>query len=137
MASKKVEKKFSNNKHKLFAEEYISNGFNATRAYMKIYKVEENIAGTSGYRLLKNVQIKEFVNEAKERMRKELDIKKEDILMDLLFINERNKEDNPQHALKAIEIINKMLGLNEPDRQDISISEQPLFGEIKDEDNDE
>jgi hypothetical protein len=104
---------------------------------MKIYKVEENIAGTSGYRLLKNVQIKEFVNEAKERMRKELDIKKEDILMDLLFINERNKEDNPQHALKAMEIINKMLGLNEPDRQDISISEQPLFGEIKDEEEDE
>jgi len=135
MSRKKVEKKFSNPKHKMFAEEYISNGFNATKAYMKIYKVEENIAGTSGYRLLKNVQIKEFVNEAKERMRKELDIKKEDILMDLLFINERNKEDNPQHALKAMEIINKMLGLNEPDRQDISISEQPLFGDIKEDDD--
>jgi hypothetical protein len=55
--------------------------------------------------------------------------------MDLLFINERNKEDNPQHALKAMEIINKMLGLNEPDKQDISISEQPLFGDIKEDDD--
>lgn len=135
MARKKVEKKFSNNKHKLFAEEYVSNGFNATRAYMKVYDVEANTAGVNGFRLLKNTKIKEFVQEAKERMRKELDIKKEDILMDLLFINERNKEDNPQHALKAMEIINKMLGLNEPDRQDISISEQPLFGDIKEDDD--
>jgi hypothetical protein len=36
-------------------------------------------------------------------------------------------EDAPPFAIKAIEVINKMLGFNASEKQEITITEQPLF----------
>ena len=114
-------------KQKLFCEHYLSNGLNATQAYKSVYNVSDKAAGASGARLLENVSIREYISKQQEKTAKKLQIKKEDLIQDLIEIKEQNKKDAPPFAIKAIEVINKMLGFNEPEKQDITITEQPLF----------
>ena len=120
-------------KQKLFCEHYLSNGLNATQAYKSVYNVSDKVAGTSGPRLMENVGVKEYLSQQQEKTVKKLQIKKEDLIQDLIDIKEQNKADAPPFAIKAIEVINKMLGFNEPERQDITITEQPLFLDDEDE----
>lgn len=120
-------------KQKLFCEHYLSNGLNATQAYKSAYNVSDKVAGTSGPRLMENVGVKEYLTQQQEKTSKKLQIKKEDLIQDLIDIKEKNKSDAPPFAIKAIEVINKMLGFNEPERQDITITEQPLFLDDEDE----
>lgn len=114
-------------KHKAFCDEYLSNGFNATQAYKSVYKVSDKVAGASGVRLLENVNIKEYIQQEQNKTAEVLQIKKEDLIRDLLTIKDNNLEDAPPFAIKAIEVINKMLGYNAAEKQDITISEQPFF----------
>lgn len=114
-------------KQKLFCEHYLLNGLNATQAYKSAYNVSDKVAGASGARLLENANIKDYLSQQQEKTAKRLQIKKEDLIQDLIDIKEQNKSDAPPFAIKAIEVINKMLGFNEPERQDITITEQPLF----------
>jgi len=54
----------TNEKHKIFCFEYISNGQNATRAYMKAYpSVKRTTAMTNGSLLLVNTKIKSALRE--------------------------------------------------------------------------
>ncbi len=121
-------------KQKLFCEHYLSNGLNATQAYKSVYNVGDKVAGASGARLLENVSVKDYLSQQQDKTAKKLQIRKEDLIQDLIDIKENNKDDAPPFAIKAIEVINKMLGFNEPERQDITITEQPLF--LDDEDTD-
>ena len=114
-------------KHKAFCDEYLSNNLNATQAYKSVYGVSDKVAGASGPRLLENVRIKEYIQKQQEKTAKRLEIKKEDLIQDLLTIKENNMEDAPPFAIKAIEVINKMLGFNASEKQEITITEQPLF----------
>lgn len=63
-----------NNNQKLFCHEYVKNGNNGTRAYMEVYKVDEETAMASASRLLRNDKVKEYI----ESLQKEL---KEDAIM--------------------------------------------------------
>jgi hypothetical protein len=54
-------------------------------------------------------------------------LKKEDLIQDLIDIKNNNKGVRDAMAMKAIEILNKMSGFDAPIKQDITISEQPLF----------
>jgi phage terminase small subunit len=114
-------------KHKAFCDEYLSNGLNATQAYKSVYKVSDSVAGPSGDRLLKNAKIESYLQQQQEKTAKRLEIRKEDLIQDLLTIKQNNMEDAPPFAIKAIEVINKMLGFNASEKQEITISEQPLF----------
>ena len=114
-------------KHKAFCDEYLSNGLNATQAYKSVYKVTDKVAGASGPRLMENVRIKEYLQEQGEKTAERLQITKEGLLQDLIQIKENNIETRPATAMKAIEIINKMSGFDAPIKQDITITEQPLF----------
>lgn len=117
-------------KHKRFCDEYLSNGFNATQAYKSVYKVSDKVAGSSGPRLMENVRVKEYIQKQQEKTANKLEITREQVLQDLIFIKEKNIEDWPPHALKALEMINKMLGFNEPDKQEITLREEPpLFSD--------
>lgn len=119
-------------KHKAFCDEYLANGMNATRAYATVYKVNDRVAGPSGDRLLKNVKVEEYLQEQKQNLAKRLNITKEEILMDLQDIKDRNKGVRDQTAMKAIEIINKMSGFDAPVKSEITISEQPLLPDDED-----
>lgn len=50
-------------KQKLFCDEYLKNGFNATQAYLKVYEnvKSADVAGRAGSRLLGYVDIKAYI----------------------------------------------------------------------------
>jgi len=114
-------------KHKAFCDEYLSNGLNALRAYVAVYKVSDSAAGPSGDRLLKNVKVREYLQTQQQKTAERLELKKEDLIKDLIDIKNNNKGVRDAVAIKAIEILNKMSGFDAPIRQDITITEQPLF----------
>lgn len=115
-------------KQQLFVEEYLID-FNATQAAIRA-GYSENTAYSQGPRLLENVEIQRGIEKGKQKLIKKLDIKKEDIIRDLIRIKEDNIEDFPPHALKALEMLNKMLGFNEPDKIDHTVrQEPPLFSD--------
>jgi phage terminase small subunit len=114
-------------KHKAFCDEYLANGLNATQAYKSVYKVSDSVAGPSGDRLLKNAKIKDYIQEQQETTSQRLNITKEQLLLDLQDIKNRNMGVRDSLSIKAIEVMNKMSGFDAPIKQDITISEQPLF----------
>jgi len=116
-------------KHEMFCQEYMSNGFNATKAYQAVYKVEYKQAESNASRLMGNDKIKNRIEELKTKLQVKFEIRKEDLLKDLVKIKEDNIEDAPPFSMKAIEIINKMLGFDAPIKQNISITEQPFFND--------
>jgi len=114
-------------KHKAFCDEYLSNGLNATQAYKSVYKTNDKVSEASASRLLLNVKIKEYIQQEQEKTAQRLELKKEDLIHDLIDIKNNNKGIRDTIAMKAIEVINKMCGFDAPIKQDITISEQPLF----------
>jgi phage terminase small subunit len=120
-------------KHKAFCDEYLSNGMNATQAYKSVYKTNDKVSEASSSRLLLNVKIKSYIQQQQEKTAERLEITKEGLLQDLIQIKENNIETRPATAMKAIEIINKMSGFDAPIKQDITITEQPLFLDKEDE----
>ena len=114
-------------KHKAFCDEYLSNGLNQVQAYKSVYKCSDKAALSNAARVMDNEGVKEYIKQQQEKTAKRLEIKKEDLIQDLLTIKENNMEDAPPFAIKAIEVINKMLGFNASEKQEITITEQPLF----------
>jgi len=49
-------------KQRLFAIKYIELDFNATQAYVKVYKVSERTAEVNGHKLLRNAKIREYID---------------------------------------------------------------------------
>ena len=119
-------------KHKAFCDEYLANGMNALQAYKSVYKVSDKVAGASGVRLLDNVNVKEYLQQERQSLAKRLNITKEELLLDLQEIKDRNKGVRDTTAMKAIEIINKMSGFDAPVKSEITISEQPLLPDDED-----
>lgn len=113
----------------MFCQEYITNGFNATKAYQAVYKVDASQAVSNGARLMAKDNIRARLEELKQEIQEKFEIKKEDLLKDLVRIKDDNIEDAPPFTMKAIEIINKMMGFDAPIKQNISISEQPFFND--------
>jgi len=114
-------------KHKAFCDEYLANGMNALRAYATVYKCSDSVAGPSGDRLLKNVKVKDYIQEQQEITSQRLNITKEQLLLDLQDIKNRNMGVRDSLSIKAIEVMNKMIGFDAPIKQEITISEQPLL----------
>jgi len=123
-----------NNKQLAFVEEYLANGFNGTKAAIKA-GYSQRTAYSIANELLKKPEIQEVIDEKKKELAARSTITKEELLADLKHIKDLNK-DNPRSAnsLKAIEIINKMLGFNMPLEQNINMNvEQKLFTDDIDE----
>ena len=111
-----------------FVQEYLID-MNATAA-AKRAGYSEKTAYSQGQRLLKKDEIKEELEKARQRHEIQTDISKKKILEKLWMIVENNEEDMEAFALKGIEIINKMLGYNEPDKIEQTIREEPpLFSD--------
>lgn len=110
----------NNAKHKLFADTYLSNGMNATQAYLSVYKSVKNIktAEAASSRLLSNVKVTDYIQKEQNKASQKLGVTRDEIIADLKQIKDdcKAKGEYPPHALKAIEILNKMLGFNEPEQ---------------------
>ena len=74
-------------KQMAFANEYLIDE-NATRAYRKVYPdcKTDNSAATCGRRLLRNVQIKKYLQKRMKDREKRTEIKQDDVLRELAYI---------------------------------------------------
>jgi phage terminase small subunit len=118
-----------NNNQKAFCREYVKNGNNGTKAYMKAYKTNEENARRRASELVANSDVLEYIKElqdkleekdimsAKERMkwltevvnniqREEANVK----MPDGETIELGSKNADLQIKMKAIDILNKMSG---------------------------
>ncbi len=121
-----------NLKQTKFVEIYLING-NATEAYKQAFPgVKDNVAAVNGSKLLRNAKIKEKIEEGKAELAKKNLITKEKLVQDLINIKTWHQSGNykeAQTALKAIELLTKMLGFQAPTQSEVTLKgEQPLFG---------
>ena len=116
-----------NPKHQLFCDTYLANGRNATKAYMSVYQCKnEDTARKSGARLSSNVDICAFLSEKTQKHSHNLGITLQTQLEGLnkvkelaMLADDRGKRDLRAYT-QAIEIQNKMLGLNEPSKIELT-----------------
>ena len=122
-------------KQKLFCEYYIEN-WNGTKAAIRA-GYSENTACEIASENLRKPQIKAHIDEIQSDLQKLAGISRLSIINELKTVA-FGETDNLHAKLKGIEIINKMLGFNEPDRieqiqenQVISISHEDRIEIIK------
>jgi phage terminase small subunit len=116
-----------NERHKLFVLEYLKNGFNAKQAYISIYKPKSELgAESNSIRLIGNDKIQEFLRSEQENMKLSKRITIESQLKELDEIKKMAKtpegDGKAQLAVfvKAVEVQNKMLGLDAPTKLEMT-----------------
>lgn len=121
-------------KMKSFIEEYMKNGFNATKAYQKIYLMTDAAkAGAAASRLLKKPKVKEYIKNLKDIDKENLTTKNI-ILQESLDILKKAKEiDRYNDALRAIDIIAKLEGYYIKEESDRDVTIKFEFEELSDE----
>lgn len=114
-------------KQKLFCDEYLSNGMNATQAYLKTYKnvKNTNTAAANASALLRNPKVREYLDvalakihdektmDAREVMERLTAIGREQTTDELLTMDGEIKEvkSRTQDRIKALELIGKAYGM--------------------------
>ena len=102
-------------KQKRFCDEYLTD-LNATNAAIKA-GYSEKTAYSIGQRLLKKVEIKKYIEQVQNDLKNQSDLTKESILNKLKnygFADIDNSKISPKDAIKALEVISKMLGYDIP-----------------------
>ena len=108
-------------KQQRFIEEYLVS-FNATDAAIKA-GYSEKTAYSIGNENLSKPEIKAEIERLQGETSKSIQVTKESLINDLLRIKDLCIT-NPRavhNSTKAIEVLNKMLGFNEPDKQEVKI----------------
>jgi len=118
-------------KQESFVKEYLID-FNGARAYKEIYpNVKDSTARTNASKLLTNTNIQDYIKSKQKKTSDKLEITKEQILQ-MVFDIAKSKGERTNDRLKAFEIVNKMLGLNEAEKHEVKeMLEQPLFGKLE------
>lgn len=116
-------------KQKLFCEEYVRNGRNATKAYLTVFVTNNyHAAGAGAHKLLKKQNVIDYIKYLDELNQKEHGIDRNMVLSEMLYQYNQTKDVNNFAALKALEMIAKLLGLNEENKLNVkAVLEQPLF----------
>lgn len=105
-----------NNNQKAFCREYVKNGNNGTKAYMKAYKTNEATARRNASRTLTNADVLKYIEELQNKLEdKSIMSAKERMIFLTGVITGVVKENNELEAevndkMKAIDILNKMSG---------------------------
>lgn len=102
------------NKQRKFIDEYFSD-MNAKQAAIRAGYSEKS-AEFQGSKLLAIPEISEEITRIRKEMSEKSKLTREELLNDLKEIKDLNKKAFPPAALKAIEIIAKMQGWNEPEK---------------------
>ena len=101
---------------KQFCENYLANGYNAVQAYFDAYPSasKDNPKPSYPYRLLKNEEIKAYLDERRKEIYDSLNIDAERIAQELSEMAFAVKGDEVYSAnikLKALELLQKQFGL--------------------------
>lgn len=94
-------------KHEQFCIEYINCKFNATQAYMKVYPTaSHSTAKSNSYKLLQDEEIKNYINEKYEELKKEGIANIEEVLMTLTkILRDETSEQIPILIDKGIQTL--------------------------------
>ena len=107
-------------KYDLFVNEYINNGFNAGLAYLKYHKCSKRASIQYGYQWLQNPYIHNKIQEYKDKLLSKYEVNREVLLMDLMTIKQEALESKKySDAIKAIDLMTKMLGLQAPQKLEV------------------
>lgn len=98
-----------NEKQRRFCVEYLKD-CNATRAYQSVYKCAESTAHTNGYKLLKNEEVKTYLEKINRRQEERRILSLEDCLRILTEIAE-DETSTKNERMKAIDMRMKTLGV--------------------------
>ena len=102
-------------KQKLFCEYYIENWNGADAARRAGYS--EDTAREIASQNLTKPHIKEYIEEIQKDLAKIAGISRLSIIKDLQTIKEYAEQDKDK--IKALEVVNKMLGFNEPEKHEV------------------
>lgn len=92
-----------NEKQKIFVSEYLKD-FNGTRAYKVAYEVEnEKVAATSAWRLLRNVDIQQAIQEKANNHLDEIDVDTNYIISSIKEITEKCMKHVPVMVFNPVE----------------------------------
>jgi len=98
-----------------YCEEYLANGFQQRRAYMKIYpKMKQTTADKHAHEIMKKPEVREYID---NRLQDILGDKKkiaDKVALSLMEMVEADKKDTiytPQIRLKAMDLLQKQMGL--------------------------
>ena len=102
-------------KEKAFCEEYIANGCNASRAYFAVYDCSSIEAARKMYcKTFRKPEVKEYIAALQKEAFEQACISAERVALKLAEIAFADKEDEVYNAtaqLKALDLIQKQLGL--------------------------
>lgn len=99
-----------------FCDEYLKD-FNATRAYKAAYGnvKKDHTAESAGSRMLRNVEVKKYIEERKAKQQSENEVKRTELIDELKKIGfAKVKKISAKDKLKALELLAKMLGYDAP-----------------------
>ena len=124
-------------KQEMFVKHYLSNGFNATQAAISAGYSEDS-AGTNTAKLLKNTNISEAIEKAKEKLEKKFEVSTDEILQELHRIGFKESVDvdsvyRPQDKIKALELLGKYKALfTEKHSVEVTEKEKTMTGLAED-----
>lgn len=102
-------------KQRLFAENYLANGYNALEAYYTAFpEVERKNKPSYPYTLLKHPEVSKYIKERREEIYDSLNVDAIRVATELASIAFAQKGDevyNVSAKLKALELLSKNLGL--------------------------
>ena len=101
-------------KEKAFCEAYVFDSESATGAYMKAYDCAYKTANTQGWKVLRKPLIQEYINKLQQEAFAAACITAEKValkLSEIAFAPKGDKEYNTTAQLKALDLLQKQLGL--------------------------
>lgn len=118
-------------KQKLFAEAYISNGFNALAAYTTAFGETDNKKPSYPYRLLKKPEVAEYIAQRREEVYDSLNIDAIRVMQEIAEIAFQKIDDKAllSSKLKALELLSKNLSLQTQKTENKDIIEVQLMEE--------
>lgn len=119
-------------KQKLFCEEYIANGMNASQAYAKIYKKSPESSYSS--RLMNNPEIKEYLEKRRQEIYDAYNIDAMRVMEEIAHIAfgevDENDTINYSLKLKALELLSKNLNLQTVKTENKDVIEVQLVEDV-------
>ena len=130
MSTPRVLKESKEMKYRMVVDEYFLNGFDRAQAYMKVYNCNKReYAHSQCAHIFDRDEIKEYVKYKQDKITKKIETKtlinKEYVINKMIDILEESSKETHlyKHAIAAATVINKMLGYNEAEKTDITVSQ--------------
>ena len=130
MSTPRVLKESAEMKHRMVIDEYFLNGYSREDAYMKVYKTTNRVVAASQcVNIFARENIKDYIKFKQNKLTKKIETKtlinKEYVINKMIDILEESSKETHlyKHAIAAATVINKMLGYNEAEKTDITVSQ--------------